>query len=844
MTPWAMYHRLSCWVIALAALTSLCAPAHAQELPHPVALPLASVTEVLADAGVQVPPQALLDAYSAYLEGYLPALAKADAGMRALLAQMRVNGDPIYGPRDAARFIEIERAAMEDERQLADTLMNALAASAPGQDGACASARKLLALEVLQTHLLSIGTLSRQNQLCHDIRAVVHWSAIRDGALSPQEEEDLTRKIAFANLDERIAATRAYADACHTHRLEQAKRAEKLELAGMSATQAWQVVHDKAGAAARTASNPEEGRVILERVQQEFDVNSLSSGRDGPLPSHPARLAYLRAKLKAYVLAFGPMSEGRRAGLAWDWISRLVGADDERGPGYPRMLLMGFPAPPGVGVNTPGTYAYALARIQNLPPETQKQLRALGDSWMADDVDILYRAAERMASTGIYEDVYQQRRSRAEQAVNAAADALGAPEMRMDGKERRPEFANVTLGPELSDEERRHYALYFSATPSKAPATSAAAGGWAFGTVPLEYTPALQTDLCDLLRLTEDQRLLVATVFGDARERWMAQVEPLAKAALPPVNPSSQLRPEARVEFNARLDAAYARSGECFSATLAADQALFEALRAALGSAADPDAMVVAQLCRRTAEAFGREPVRPWLQAANLLDVPRAVLEAPLSAAGRKSALALMVSVAPEWQAAALQRRDLLRKAALTNLKARDWSSVEAYDASQKEWDALKLEQQASEQSWRALEARTCAQIEAALSPADAEAWSSALAPLRWPVWYPVLRADLPGPPELLTQLRKRLRTAGDQCMACTENVRGLPESAIRSSPIAGYRLGFFDCYIRALRDLSLEQLRVASPPQAAATVPPTRLQATLDRYSSRVSAAAKAPVP
>ena len=842
----SLWNRCACVAVVMAALAGICATARAQNVPHPVALPLESVTETLADAGVRVPPQAILAAYSEYLDGYLPELAKADAGLRALLAQMHVEDDPIYGPRDASRFNDVERQSMEAERRLAGAMLDAIAVHAPGQDAACALARKLLELEVLQTHLLSKGRMVRHNRMAEDVRMwgnfVANWAGDQ---LSPQAQEEIIRRIATTNLDDRLAATRAYAESSQAHRMEVAKWADRVKVSGMSMQQANDVASAKAMHALSSAGEGKEGQDAYNRTIAEFDFALLYSTSSGPAPWHPARVAYFQAQYKACKQALETLPEALNQVYAWGWLGQMMGTDDSRGRSYPRDLFEGLPLPPGVYAQRPSDYAYALARIQGLTPEVQKQLRTLGDAWMADDRAIITDAAERMATTGIYEDVRQLRRNRAEKAINEAADALGAPEMRTDNQRGQPVFANVKLGPELPEEDQRHYGRFFrKPTPSgTAPsATSEAARSWSFGTGPLEYTPAIEADLCSLLRLTDSERLLVSTVFADARERWAAQVEPLALAAREPRLASLQLRAEERDEFNAKLQAAFAKSTECFQAAIASDQALFDALRAALGAEASADALTVAQLSRRTLEAFGSDLDDDRKNSALPLDVPRAVLTAPLSPAGRKAALAVVAASASEWNTLAVNRRELLRQNLLSAMTPPELNDSGTWEASQKERDALAAQRSAVDQSWRAMADAACAQIAAALDAADAEAWQRSLLPLLWPKWYPVLRTDLPGPQELLAAQRQRLRAAGDQIMACLEDLRARKELKPGGDRIGVSRRAAFEAYINNLKDVALELLRAAAPPADASRIPRTRLQATLDRYSSRVSAAATAP--
>ncbi len=841
------YTRSTLAMLAFVASVAVCATARAQNVPHPVALPLASVTQTLADAGVQVPPQVVLDAYSAYLDGYLPALAKADAGMRSLLAQMRATEDVVYGPRDAARFNEIERASMDDERRLAEALLDAVAAHAQGQDQACALARRLMALELLQTHLQNKGLGSRFNRLPSEIRELAQGlTGSFGGKLSAAELEAKLQKIAVALLDERLAATRAYAEACQTHRLEVAKRAEKLGLAGLTMDQSRNLVGHKAEEAREAAGTGRASADAANRVYAEYDLSGLYGGSVGPLSSHPACIAYLQVQLKACKQAFDPMSEDLKTWLARGWFGSLLGVDDRRG-GPSELLLDGLPMPagaPSAFFQGPPGYAYTLARIQDVTPEVHAKLVAVGDSWMNDDRQIIAQAMERTAATGIYEDVRQLRRDRAVRAVNEIADVLGVPEPRYESPMRMREFPKVTLGPDLPAEERARYGMSEPPASPRPAATSERARTWSFATSPLEYTPAVQADLCNMLRLTEDQQLLVATVFNDARERWAQQVEPLAAAGREVGYLMGEVNQEIQDEFNAKLNAAFAKSTASFDAALASDQALFDALRAALGPAADADALTVTQLSRRTLEAFGRDYDDSRRTDAAPLDVPRAVLEAQLSPAGRKAALAVVAASAKEWEALAVQRRQLIRQARLSVNTARRMSDAAAFDASKKARDELTAQKQKVDASWRALAEAACAQITAALAPEDATAWNTALLPLQWPKWYPVLRMDLPGPPELLATQRKRLRNAGDQIMSCLEDVRARQETRGMGDMITSSRLLFFENYISNLQAVVLEQIRAAAPPDASGAVPQTTLQSALDRYSSRVSAAATAPVP
>lgn len=80
--------------------------------------------------------------------------------------------------------------------------------------------------------------------------------------------------------------------------------------------------------------------------------------------------------------------------------------------------------------------------------------------------------------------------------------------------------------------------------------------------------------------------------------------------------------------------------------------------------------------------------------------------------------------------------------------------------------------------------------------------------------------------------------------MACLEDLRARKELKPGGDRIGVSRREAFEAYINNLRDVALELLRAAAPPADASRIPRTTLQAALDRYSSRVSAAAAAPVP
>ncbi len=694
-------HGMTWFGAALAAVLSivLCSGASASNPPLPQAIPVNDVAQTLAVAGLRVKPTLVLDAYEAYLDEFESAYLAADAEYSKIPAApsgpdaIRRRMPPKFEQAPPEETPRLQQLRKLDERSLAAT--------------------KQLVRQLCDRIADSVP--DQPEQMASARMLLEHQGA--HGYIWRFAPPDIGTEFRYSGWD--FSSDDASTD-----------RERRLRML-------------TSNIAARTKA--------IEQLTVEMRDVRLVHGNARNHMGAPSMAAYVRSQLDAFDEAKPLMTNEETIRLSRQWLERLAGTMSP-------FMLKPFPRPQGFNEFSVPDYMRMIMTISGLSGETRAKLREIGAEWMADDERLLRDYLAGDVSFGEGMKLGDARRSRFEAAIDELALALNAPDMKA------PSFAfpSVERTAELSEDDVKAFGAPYvpraRATAASRPATAArpaaarrASSAYYF--VPVDYSSDTQAQLADALQLTEAQQHVLQAVLADAREQWERDVQPLAERAREPAMSGGSSTTEDRIELATAFFEAAAHADRAYAAAEQCDQVLFAALDAALPAEVNRDALKIAAAGRRTGEGTGVGVSDRFTLAAIPVDVPRAVLEAPLSAPGRKAALAEAVLFASQWDTLGRERRDVSRArrvGSFTNwvvppapgkavgAEVADYSN--SGDANPRR-DGNFAERKRVAAAWKAAEREAIERVAAVLTESDQVAWRASVSRLRWPSAYADLGA-------------------------------------------------------------------------------------------------------
>ena len=589
---------------ALVAIAAWLAPATAcaqfLEAPLPHRPSLEWTVAALADCGVRMPPQKVLDCFGAYMDAFLPEHVALDAQYAEFLASQQLLPHAATSVRQTRRLNEIEEESMRAESALLDQLCACLAEAAPDQAERIRDARAAMQVDVLLLRCAFAPSDIAMWLRSGSINGRGGRSDFPDAGAHLDDEEhaangERLRLIRTARVAERTAAYQAFLKERAAVRMEHAKLAEQFGVQGM-----------RLEAAQKHAGTNEVSRAFF------FDLG----------PSAPGWMGVLRAQLQAYQAVEPHLTDEQRASLLHgSWYrslanSAIIGGDgvDFRTPGVSSVPLQ-----------APRDIISGVLRLNSLSAEQREAVRQFGRQWVAE----AHRELEAKIQRALAEGGFPQEPFGAQPEPSPKLAELARLLGMSKGQFGRLSISTADCTVELSEADAREFGrTQLSASESarlpvadRARESNARSYGRVYA-LPEDY-PAV---LGRLLELDAGQQAVLQSLFDDHRSRWAKDVSPMLQSKSPP--------PEER------------------EAARACDAEFFAAVKAALGAAVDPAALQVAVLARRVSEGAGWNPGQGEING-DLCNIPRVVAEASLSLAGRKAAIGAVLKDAERWTALA-----------------------------------------------------------------------------------------------------------------------------------------------------------------------------------------------
>ncbi len=608
-SPLGLRARLATLVICVVAAIAASAAA---QVPIPGSMSVGHVLSLLSRAGVRLGPEAFLAASEAYVDGFEEALAKAikEGGPPYLLFAGGMGTIPSVA--ELKHLHELEARVFAAENGLRQRFFDAIAEAASPEDRTIIeSLRTRIAL--IQAEQRMQGDLSVSHYRCPDDLGA--WLLARLDQSASEEAFRHAALIAATNGDARFAALVAARAGILARQLAIAKDAEARRAGG-------------------NPPEPGEGDRLV------HDVGDFTpGGADG------TRL--LAVQLDMYRQVRHDLTESEAAAIRTFWVPRMLGITSA-----PRFL----PRLP-VGSHQIAPFVTEFNRCNGLDDASRERVREIGRAWIKDDDAIIDQAMDRLVSGGKLLDVTSDREARARKACDALAAIKGLEWL----ADPLPEWPPDPLPVVDADAKEFGQSLLTLGRPKPGDGEeeSLAPG------LPVGYSRRNELAFADLLQLDETQRVVLATVLVDARERWSKEVQPLIAEAAPEDTRLAMGKMTAAI-----LDARKARIEarvKAWEAATALDEATFSALEAAFGEAFDVRALQLVQASRSAARA---SPPANRSETVGIRDIASRILDTPVSPAGRRAAIAAAAPHLAAWVAAVVEADAERTRAMLENIEA------------------------------------------------------------------------------------------------------------------------------------------------------------------------------
>lgn len=700
--------------------------AHAEQIPVPHALDLDSVATAVVAADLRVSRAAVLDAYQHYVRGIDAAMLTAGKDWRTICEQGHIVSGAYIGSRDAQRLNELEVRSFQAARDLVTELADKLAAAAgPDQSAKAAQVRDALTIfnENAQIYGGSSGYI--EVRMPQELSRGLAESALqmRDATFTAHREAVLA--LLTVNAQARIDALRSFQEALRDNRMAGAKMAEALKVVGRRESEVREEDNARYREAQQGHGDAEAMQAAHKRAAELSVTSKMWEFQLGPSPKSAAWARMLKEQLAAFASVEPVLPPELLMGARSYWLSSLLprkGGDDE----------LGLPIPKGSWMDDPRGFMQSVLRVSRLSAETRAKLRTISKEWFEADAQIYMNAAHALLKDGADPAVGPDRKELAQRMVARIAQAADLPSLVASP----PTFPDEPLLDDLSEDDADVYgAVYKPPPPSEALARAIARDQIR----PWKYAPDMVEDLAVLLQATPAQRSVIDVAIADARQRWEETVTPLVNKSLEPEFGSQRSRTFEEVSaWRAKYLEAVSNADGAFKAAYACDDKLFADLAAALSGSIDANTLAIAAASRRSGEGtlFSRRFMGEAI-APNAVDIPRAALTAPLSAEGRRAAIAALAGSVARWNALGKERCRYVRQ--LYPMRVEGFAAASSQNPDHEYAARAKAFMVGFEQvndAWEKAELDATAEVEKVLSPSDAAIWHAELRRLRWPRCY------------------------------------------------------------------------------------------------------------
>lgn len=733
-------------VLLLAGAFSLPVQAQIRGLPHPVEPSLEWVVSALVDAGVQMPPEAVLQAFGRYLDEFQVEYLQVDEAFSRFRQQSQLEEGAAVGVRDMRRVNEIEAAAIAAEVSLVDRLFDRLRASvAEDQVSRLDAARQLLDIDIdwrrIATRATCPADLSfwvrtgRGDGRADSSNLVSDADGVSDEEFAAQRSE--IAAVRTSNAAARARAFKELAASARVSRLKHAETAERFGVVGMSLSLAQQTVFARRSpeAARLTAKERlEEAEAAEKNMREVASAWFFACDR-----SDPAWVSAVRAQFTAFKQVESMLTPRQRLTLLeGGWLlSMNPSAAQEL-----HVTVLNTPHAPRLW--GPRQITCALLRTAGLSEDAKAKIRSIGRTWIQSDTALLLKSVEAAVASGVLESVEEARTSIAKAALGDLAQASGQQSLAPgEARHEQPRsWERITLNGETltaalsaADEAEFNIVRPTRYVPP-APVPADRRKRLRASLVPVGYDEDFADAVARAAGVSDFQRPVLDALVSDASERWSTTVQPLLGALRARRSFGTARSSEEAQEMAAERTRLQTASEQAFTAAAACDTELFAAIRAALGDAVDSAALSVCAASRRSAEgALARIDGSMY---GDPVDLPRVAIEASLSTAGRRIAFDAMAPSLEDWTVASAQLREARRKQWLSYQTGDIASAAGSYASPEllRELVDADAQERAAEAAWNALLVRMDDEILAALAPEDAEQWKRACRRAQWPDAY------------------------------------------------------------------------------------------------------------
>jgi hypothetical protein len=596
-------------VLGCTALLAPSAPVAADGgTPLPVLVFPRFAFQPLGAADVRIPLDQSIAATRAYLDEYETALIRFDDELTRLkFNPTDMNEGPIRSKDEVRRVQDCDRRAFVLDNALRATFYAALADSASEEDKAIIESC-MNQMSVMQNSQRMQGSYATMRYRAPDDFGAWLASRARDKTLSAADRRVLVL-LCGQGAVQRAESFRATQQFLQTQELKHAEEADKL------------------GPAARHNMDYE----TRQRLRNEPD----STGQG----TEPWK-RMVAAQLAAFRAIQPKLSESDRARLQTYWIPRVLNIQ-----GPPK----GIPSPSrGYMESNVADFVRQLLQIPGLSDETRERVRAAGRTWMANDTAVIDRAFVKLCDAGETVDVESERTAC---AAAAAKEIAALPGLDWFGTKPWPKFEPLpqTAADEKEFGKTPQFSMFRGEREQDEDKQADRVG------LPSCLTASQAEEFATALELAADERVILLTVFEDARERWNNDVRPLVRKAAP-----AERYPTGAMQVS-QMEAWYAdrlsqleRREEAWKAANAFEDSMFEAVKGALGTKCNVAALDALRASRRSRrlEADEKNFYERAHSVARPMDMAGALIDGTLTGTAQAAGLTAAQAHWPTWLSA------------------------------------------------------------------------------------------------------------------------------------------------------------------------------------------------
>lgn len=679
--------------------------------PLPVLIYPRFAFQPLAAAELRIPLDTSLPAMRAYLDAYEAALIRFDDELTHLNFRAQdMNDGPIRGKDEVRRLHDCDGRAFAIDNSLRASFYAALSAGVSEEHKPVVDSC-MNQMAVMQNRQRMQGSYAMQRYRTPDDFSGWLGSRARDKTLSEADRRSLVL-LCGEGAVQRAESFRAAQEFLQGQELKHAEEADKLGITG----------------------------------RENLDYETRQRLRNEPDSTAPGTDAWKRmvaAQLASFRAIQAKLTEADRARLRAYWVPRVMNI---QGPprGIPRASM-------SFGESSVADFIRQLLQIPTLNDETCERVRAIGRAWMSDDSAIIDRAFTKLCDTG---ESVSIEREREERAAKAAKEIAALPGLEWFGSQPWPKFEPMPQTPADEKEfgKTPRFSMFGGDRELDDDKQADRVG------LPSCLSPTQAEEFATALELAEDERVILLTVFSDARERWIQEIRPLARQAYPSERfPSGVMEAGQMEAWYAQRRSQLERREEVWKAANAFEDSVFESVKGAMGAKCNVAALDALRASRRSRrlDADEKNFYERSSTVARPMDMAGVLIDGTLTGSAQDAALKAAQAHWPAWLAAldsAVSAAQEFRLAELELRKIESQPRTEDDPASRDAVERLRTDAASKREALVAASDVVNAAIAEAIPAESRDRWAYTVDALRHPAVYRDLRP---------------LWRAADQAVAC-----------------------------------------------------------------------------